>query len=71
MNQQELQTMYSQLRQNPMAMLSRRFNIPQNLNSPQDIIQHLLNSGQITQSQLNMNVNQVLNNPIYRLFLNR
>lgn len=71
MNQQELQTMYSQLRQNPMAMLSRRFNIPQNLNSPQDIIQHLLNSGQITQSQLNMNVNQALNNPIFRLFLNR
>lgn len=71
MNPQELQSMYAQLRQNPMALLSRRFNIPQNLNSPQDIIQHLLNSGQITQSQLNMNVNQALNNPIFRTFFNR
>ena len=38
--------------QNPMAMLQRRFNVPQGLNSPNDIINHLLSSGQITQQQL-------------------
>jgi hypothetical protein len=41
------------------------------MKSPQEIIQHLLNSGQITQNQLNMNVNQALNNPIYRMLMNR
>ena len=71
MNQQQFQQMYSQFRQNPGAMLSQRFNIPQGMKSPQDIIQHLLNSGQITQNQLNMNVNQALNNPIYRMLMNR
>lgn len=71
MNPQQFQQMYSQFRQNPGAMLSQRFNIPQNLKTPQDIIQHLLNSGQITQNQLNMNVNQALNNPIYRMLMNR
>lgn len=44
-----------QLRQNPMAMLSKRFNIPQNMsNDPNQIIQHLMNTGQISQSQYNM-----------------
>ena len=63
-----LMQMYSQLKQNPMQVLSRRFNIPQNLNNPQDIIQHLLNSGQVSQEQLNQ-VMQMRNNPdIARLF---
>lgn len=53
MNNQML-TMIQQFRQNPMQMLSRRFNLPQNLpNNPQDIIQHLLNTGQISQGQVN------------------
>ena len=45
--------MYAQFRQNPMNLLGRRFNIPQNIQSPQDIVQHLLNSGQVTQDQVN------------------
>lgn len=47
--------MYQQLMTNPMAMLSKRFNIPQNvnINDPNAIIQHLLNSGQVTQAQIN------------------
>lgn len=52
-NLMQLAQMYSQFRQNPMGMLTRRYNIPQNLNNPQDIIQHLLNSGQISQDQVN------------------
>ena len=63
--------MYSQFMQNPKAMLSRRFNIPQNMNDPQQIVQHLLNSNQISQAQLNMYVSQASNNPLLRQFMNR
>lgn len=42
-----------QLRTNPMQLLSQRFNIPANISTPQDIIQHLLNTGQVTQEQVN------------------
>ena len=45
-----------QLMQNPMgALLSRGFNIPQNvqLNSPKDIVMYLVNSGQVNQETLN------------------
>lgn len=48
--------MLGQLMSNPMELLKRtKFNIPanMNMNNPQDIIQHLLNSGQLTQDQLN------------------
>ena len=52
--------MLGQLKQNPMAMLSRRFNIPQNMNvnDPNEIIQYLLNTGQVSQQQYN-NANQM------------
>lgn len=41
-----------QLKQNPMALLQRAgLNVPANLNDPQQMIQHLMNSGQITQQQ--------------------
>lgn len=45
----------NQLRQDPMKVLSMRYNIPQNINlhDPNAIIQHLLNTGQISQSQVN------------------
>lgn len=40
--------------QNPaMYMMKSRFNIPQNITNPNDIINHLLQSGQITQEQYN------------------
>lgn len=45
--------MYNLFQQNPMGMLQRRYNIPQNLNNPNDIIQYLLNTGQVTQAQVN------------------
>lgn len=46
--------MLSQLRTNPLGVLQRAgFNVPANINSPQAIIQHLMNSGQISQQQLN------------------
>ena len=53
MNNQML-TMIQQFRQNPMQLLAKRFNLPANLSSnPQDIIQHLLNTNQISQNQVN------------------
>lgn len=54
-NINQIMSMYQQLRSNPMQMLARRFNMPQNMNmnNPNDIIQHLLNTRQISQQQLN------------------
>ena len=45
----------NQIRTNPMRVLSMKYNIPQNvnLNDPNAIIQHLLNTGQISQQQVN------------------
>ena len=58
-------SMISQFRQNPMQMLMQKYKIPQNMNNPQEIIQHLLNSGQVTQDQVNQAM-QMRNNPIFR-----
>lgn len=47
--------MIQQLQSNPIAMLSKRFNIPQDLNikDPNAIIQHLMNTGQVSQQAYN------------------
>ena len=46
--------MLAQLKSNPLGLLQKAwFNVPSNLNSPQAIIQHLMNSGQISQQQMN------------------
>lgn len=55
-------SMYQQFRANPMQMLARKYNLPNNLNDPNEIIQYLLNSGQITQQQVNQAM-QMRNNP--------
>lgn len=55
--------MVNQYKQNPMALLTQRYNIPANLNDPNEIIQHLLNTGQVSQSQVN-NAMQMRNNPM-------
>ena len=45
--------MLPQFKQNPMAFLqSARFNVPANLNNPNDILNHLIQSGQVNQQQL-------------------
>lgn len=69
-NFNDMMNLYQQLRSNPAQILARKFNIPQNinLNDPNEITQHLLNTGQITQEQYN-NANNMRNNPlIQRLF---
>ena len=46
--------MMAQLQQNPLALLNKAgFNVPTNINSPQQIIQYLTQTGQINQNQLN------------------
>jgi hypothetical protein len=54
-NMQDIMNFYQRFRQNPMQMLNQKFNIPQNvdMSDPNAILQHLLNSGQITQDQVN------------------
>ena len=46
--------MLQQIKQNPMSLLSQKFNIPDgvNLSDPNAIINHLLSSGQVNQSQI-------------------
>ncbi len=60
--------MLGQLKQNPMAMLSRRFKLPQNmnLNNPDEVIQYLMNTGQISQQEYNAKYNQA--NQIAKMF---
>ncbi len=60
--------MIMQFRQNPIGMLSQRFNIPQGMNDPNAILQHLLNTNQVSQDQVNR-VMQMRNNPqVQQLF---
>lgn len=57
-----LLSLATQFRNNPMQMLMQRYNLPQNINNPQDIVQYLLNTGQVTQQQVNSAM-QLKNNP--------
>lgn len=53
-NPMQMMAQVQQLRANPMQFLQQAgFNVPSNLNDPQAIIQHLMNSGQVTQAQFN------------------
>lgn len=60
-NAMNLMQMVSQLKQNPMQMiLQSKLNVPQSLlNNPNDIINHLLQTGQINQDLVNRAYQQV------------
>jgi len=55
MNPMNLVGMLQQFRANPMQMLmQRKMNVPQNMaNDPNAILNHLLQTGQISQNQVN------------------
>ena len=71
-NINQIMSMYQQLRSNPMQFLARRFNLPQgmNINNPNEIIQYLLNTGQISQQQLNSVVG-MRDNPMIQQLMQR
>lgn len=47
-----IMNMLQQLKANPAQMLSKRFNLPAQISDPNALIQHLVNSGQVTQQQI-------------------
>ena len=63
-----LMQMYQQFMSNPMAMLNQWFKIPQNMSDPNDIIQHLLNTGQVSQERVNQVMNMRNNPMIQQMF---
>ena len=48
-----LMQMLQKVKANPMEILGGRFNLPAGMNDPQAMLQHLVQSGQISQEQLN------------------
>ena len=62
--------LYQTFMQNPMALLGKRFNLPAGINpqNPNDIIQYLLNSGQVSQQQVNQAMQLQKNPAILNLF---
>lgn len=53
-NQPNIMGMLSQIKSDPVGFLMRyRFNVPQNIKTPDGIINYLLSSGQISQQQIN------------------
>jgi ferritin len=71
-NINQMMQIYQQLRSNPMQILAKRFNLPQNMNmnNPSDIIQHLLNTGQVSQQQIN-SLMGMRNNPMIQQLMQK
>lgn len=59
---QNFMSALNQLKQNPVQILGMKYNIPQGMTNPEDILQHLLTTGQVTQGQVNQ-VMQMRNDP--------
>ena len=52
-NQMQIMQMLPQIKANPMQFLAQRgIQIPQGMNNPQQIVQQMLNSGRVTQAQV-------------------
>ena len=60
MNVIQMFGMLQQIKTNPMGLLSQKFNIPDgvNLKDPNEIINHLVNSGQVSQREIDNIKNQ-------------
>jgi glycyl-tRNA synthetase alpha subunit len=63
---------YQQFRSNPMQMLMQKYNIPQGIDTsnPNAILQHLLNTGQVSQAQVN-SLQGMRNNPMIQQLMNK
>ena len=64
MNIQQLMQTVSQMSSNPQAIL-QKYGIPQNLKTPEEVAQYLMNNGRVSQAQ----VNQA--NNMYKQFFKR
>lgn len=66
----DVMTVYNKLKQDPLQVLSMRFNIPESvdIHNPNEILQHLLNSGQVSQAQINRMM-ALQNHPMIRNLL--
>lgn len=64
------ENMLMQFKQNPLGMLSQKFNFPLMMNDPNQILQYLLNTNQVSQQQVN-NLMQMRNNPVIQNLLRR
>lgn len=53
MNPLQMMQFISQFKQNPMGMLLQKYNIPQEMSNPEQILKHLLDTKQVTQDQVN------------------
>lgn len=63
-NLQNVLDMKQKLMQDPVGFLAqRKYKIPEGMNNPNEIIQYLLNTGQISQNQVNRMMS-MRNNPI-------
>lgn len=60
--QNDFLSMITKFKQNPIAALSQKYNIPQNITDPNQILQHLLSTNQVSQDQVNR-VMAMKNNP--------
>lgn len=63
---------YQQFRANPMQMLMQKYNIPQGIDTsnPNAILQHLLNTGQVSQAQVN-SLQGMRNNPMIQQLMSK
>lgn len=65
-----LMNLFQNFMQNPYQMLAQRgINLPQGMNDPNAIIQHLMDSGKVDQQAYNeasQRANQMKNNPMFR-----
>lgn len=65
-NMHDLINLLNNLKQNPVSTLAGyKYNIPQGMTDPSQIMQHLLNTGQVNQAQINNAASQG-NSPIIR-----
>ena len=46
-------SLVQQFKKDPLGTLSQKYNIPNGMNNPNDILQYLLNTNQVSQQQVN------------------
>ena len=59
--------MLMSMMQNPMAIVTQRFNLPQGMNNPNDIVNHLVQTGQVRQQD----IDAIKNNPMLQQFFKK